>query len=323
MDFKTFCAGPDDNDRRLDKIIRKFIPDIPLSQIYKLIRKGLIKVNQKKTKEDYHVQKGDEISIADFILTNASSTQTQVQEPEFIQLPPIVFRNNHLLILNKPYDTLVQGTLNSLDKLIQKEYKSLKKEDNSLSFTPGPLHRLDRKTSGLLVFSQSLEGARWFSKNIQTHVIQKRYIAVLEGHLKESQIWTDYISKNEDSEKNFHTVLINQEKSENAKKAVTIAKPLLYGNYKNVDISLVELEIQTGKMHQIRSQSAIHGHPLFGDTAYGGQKFDSKYPDFFLQAYSLTFPKDNPLDLPQQICIEYSNELKSFLKHCDVTKIGV
>ena len=83
----------------------------------------------KKTKEDYHVQKGDEISIADFILTNASSTQTQVQEPEFIQLPPIVFRNNHLLILNKPYDTLVQGTLNSLDKLVQKEYKSLKKED--------------------------------------------------------------------------------------------------------------------------------------------------------------------------------------------------
>ena len=96
MDFKKFTAGENDSNRRLDKIIRKFIPDITLSQVYKYIRKGLIKINEKKTSAEYKVQTGDNISIAEFIFTEKESVS---KKKIFQPLPDVVFENNHILIL--------------------------------------------------------------------------------------------------------------------------------------------------------------------------------------------------------------------------------
>lgn len=314
MDFKTFTAAKNDDGRRLDKIIRIFAPDLTLSEVYKYIRKGLIKINGKKAKNDSRVNENDQIQIAAFILSsqntekNDDSAENGAEYKAPAHVKP-VFENEHLLIIDKPYDISVHGSGTSLEKEVLDYYKNSRNEA-SLSFRPGPLHRLDRKTTGLLCFSMSLEGARWFSENIKTHAIQKKYAALLEGKLTKTEIWEDKLEKDDAPSKNaFHTV----KASEDGKNALTIVTPAAHGVFNNREVTLAVLDIKTGRTHQIRSQSALHHHPLAGDTAYGGAVIKNSKKDFYLQAFSLTFP-ENPVGLPQEVKIELSDDFKSILK---------
>lgn len=335
MDFLEFTAGIDDNDRRIDKVLRKFIKNEPLSSIYKYLRKKLVKINNKSISQDYRVKNGDVIQIASFIIENIKQNELENTQnnKKSINLQTkdfdldVVFQNEHLLIINKPYNVLVHGDNNSLDKQIQNFYKKSKSQNQeSLSFIPGPLHRLDKKTTGLLTFSWSLQGARWFSENIKNHTIQKKYIAVVQGNLTKTEKWEDYILKKEDNNnKNFHTVTVkskitdykNNIKNENIKNAITEITPLKHGKYKNQDVTLVNLIIKTGRMHQIRAQASLHGFPLLGDTAYGGKKLENFEQDFFLHAEKLMFPSENPFNLPKQIDAQLP---KDFLAFIDLVK---
>ena len=310
MDFLEFNAGIDDNDRRIDKVLRNFIKDVPLSSIYKYIRKNLIKINNKKTTQDYRVKTGDIISIAAFIINDFSENQSEsnnLQKNEETTLKKdleIVFQNEDILILNKPYDVLVHGSDNSLDKQVENYYKKINQnKSKSLSFTPGPLHRLDRKTTGLLSFSLSLNGARWFSENIKNHTIQKKYVSVVQNILLHQEEWIDYIEKKSDKDNSkFHKVEVSKLKeNDEQKKCITKITPVKYGKYKNKDITFVEIEIKTGRMHQIRAQASLHNHPLLGDTAYGGLKLEDFSQDFFLHAKELIFPSENPINLPKTV----------------------
>ena len=157
VEFKTFTAGKDDEGRRLDRVIRIFAPELSLSEIYKFIRKGLIKVNKKKAERGQKLSNGDEISIAGFVFSSSEKEKQEIKKEE--ETPPekiqkesqknleldIVFQNEHILILNKPFDVSVHSSADSLDKKVRSFYENQKKS-TSLSFRPGPLHRLDRKT---------------------------------------------------------------------------------------------------------------------------------------------------------------------------------
>lgn len=301
MDFIEFTAGLDDNERRLDKVLRNFINNTQLSSIYKYIRKNLIRVNNKKVSQDYHVKTGDVISIASFIINQnqekSTDLQTTLQATSQNQNLNIILQTEDLLFINKPYDVLVHGSKDSLDKQVLTYYKTniLKNTNQSLSFTPGPLHRLDKKTTGILAFSLSLNGARWFSENIKNHSIKKYYLSIIQGKLNNKTIWEDFIEKDENQKsKNFHTVNASTNKTENKyqKNAITIIEPIKYGSFKNIEITLVKIEIKTGRTHQIRAQAALHNHPLLGDTAYNGIKIDQNQ-DFFLHAQTLILPKTN------------------------------
>lgn len=320
MDFKTFTAAKNDNDRRLDKIIRIFAPELSLSQVYKYIRKGLIKINGKKAKNDSHVMENDQIQIAAFIL-NAEKTDDEgaasVASYKATPRLKVVFENQHLLIIDKDYDVSVHGNDSSLEKEVCEYYKSTRK-DASLSFRPGPLHRLDRKTTGLLCFSMSLEGARWFSKNIQTHAVQKKYAALLEGNLAKKEDWEDRLEKEEGNQKAFHRV----KASEEGKKAFTTVTPVAHGVFNNREVTLAVMDIKTGRTHQIRSQAALHKHPLLGDTAYGGKAIKNAERDFYLQAFSLTFP-ENPIGLADEIKIPLAEAFKSILKECNINDFEI
>ncbi|MCQ2572713.1 MAG: RluA family pseudouridine synthase [Treponema sp.] len=308
MDFDSFSLGQDDIDRRLDKIIRRFLPDRSLSEVYGLIRKGLIKINGKKTKENYHIQNGDTLGVASFLILKTDSNKIKrspendnQHEKKIIENieKNIVFRNEHLLIINKPYDIKVHGDNESLESQVKIWYQN-KMQNDSLSFRPGPLHRLDKKTTGLLVFSLSSFGARWFTENIENHVISKNYLGLSEGKISElgqKQRWEDKLSKNE-GQNNFRTV---KKDDLNGKTAITNAIPLKYGKYKNKDITLTRFEIETGRTHQIRCQSFLHGFPLLGDTAYKGSPLSGESRDFYLHAWKLIFPKNNPLNIPEEI----------------------
>ena len=313
MLFTEITAGPDDNDRRLDRILRKFMNADALSGIYSSIRKGLVKVNGKKAEAGMHVHEGDIIKIADFLIhgTNQNArTDAASEQPVLQKLPEILSETEDILILNKPYDSTVQGFKNSLNITVEAYYKS-KQKSSSISFVPGPLHRLDRKTSGALAFSMSLKGARWFSEAIKEHVIKKEYLGIVQGNLTSKEKWTDRIKNEFDEAKAFQTVNI-EENAEDAKTAVTSVFPLGYGKYKNIEYTLVRFAIETGRKHQIRSQSSHHGFPLLGDTAYGGTKIPEA--EYFLHAYRLYVPKDNPLGLQEVITAPVPKLFENFLK---------
>jgi len=315
MDFSEFTAGENDNNRRLDKVIRNFIPELPLTEIYKLLRKGLIKVNSKKSDQAYKVCTGDIIKIPDFALNK--SKESNQSADDLPPLPEIVFENQHILILNKPYDMLVHGDKTSLDEIVKAYYKNTK-QDCSLSFKPGPLHRIDRKTTGLIAFSMSLEGAQWFSENIKNHTIQKKYYGIIEGHLDKKEIWEDFITRNEEENESFHKVTASKKEEENSKSAHTEVIPVINSIYKNNPVALVEFDIKTGRTHQIRSQSQLHNHSLLGDTAYGGKKISGLKQDHYLQSHEFIFPKNNPIGLPEKVTINVNPLFKEIIKEIEI-----
>ncbi len=300
--------------------------DKSLGEIYKLLRKGLIKVNKKNVKPDLHIKNGDLISIAQFLYDdNPDNSKKTAEIKDFRPSFNIIFENNDLLIIDKPYGRTVHGSENETSASLAEEVSKLyfagqnEKADKSLSFRPGPLHRLDRNTSGLLVFSKSLEGARWFSEGIKNHTISKKYYGLAEGKLKEREIWEDKLSDSEITENGYHTVSEN----ENGSLAQTSASPLAYGSLSGKPVTLVEYSIKTGRKHQIRVQSMLHGHPLAGDLVYGGNKNEKLKREYYLQAYSLSFPPDNPLSLPPEIKMKLSEDFLQILQYCEIENPGL
>lgn len=341
MDFLDFTADENDAGRRIDKIVRRLMPDHSLGMIYKYFRKGLVRKNKGKTIPESKIVAGDIINIAAFLLnsdSNSSSAQPQQpqQQPVLQQLPslgPDLFLNQHVRIINKPYDLPVQGGKNislSLDKIICQEYLQMQQEKGipaSLSFRPGPLHRLDRKTTGVLVFSQSLLGAQWFSQAMQEHSICKEYLALVEGSLQKEQLWQEEIAR-----QSQHTPqgFVQSHISSQGKKAHTIARPLAWGSYFGKPVTLLHLEISTGRTHQIRLHCSHHGFPLLGDTAYGGHAITSSNTkhktggrssqtqghgeqEFFLHAWKMRFPPENPLQLPSFVQAPLSENFRNML----------
>lgn len=320
MDFTDFTAGKNDNDRRLDKILRFFIKDASLSEIYKAIRKGLVKINKKKCKPETHIFEGDIISIASILLTKTSGAQTKEINPatsSSSQLD-IIFENDNLLVINKPYNVNVHGDSDSLDKIVL-DYYNCKNKSNSLGFVPGPLHRLDKKTTGLLAFSFSLEGARWFTENIKNHSITKIYYSILEGEISKDEVWEDTITNKNQEVKGFHKVTAAETKLDSdSKSAVTKVYPICTGKYKGMVITFVKIHILTGRKHQIRAQSALHKHPLLGDTVYGGKEINGQ--GHFLHAGKLNIP-ENSLGIPSELNAALPDSFVKFLNSCGITKI--
>lgn len=319
MDFLDFTADENDAGRRIDKIVRRLMPDHTLGMIYKYFRKGLVRKNTGKTSPEVKVMVGDTINIAAFLLKKDSTPcpqQPPIQQ-QSLSLAPDLFLNQHIRIINKPYDIPVQGGKNislSLDKIICQEYLQMQQEKGippSLSFRPGPLHRLDRKTTGVLAFSQSLLGAQWFSQAMQEHLVKKEYLALVEGNLRKEQVWQEEIARQGYTKSNGFVL---SEIRGDGRKAHTIAHPLAWGSYKGKSITLLHLKISTGRTHQIRLHCSHHGFPLLGDSAYGGSSMQEKLQqDFFLHAWKMRLPSDNPLQLPSLVEAPLSEKFRNML----------
>jgi 23S rRNA pseudouridine955/2504/2580 synthase len=278
MDFTRLTAGPDDADRRLDVVLRRILPpEVGLSRIYKALRCGLIKVDGKSAAPATRLQSGNELSVASILVPG-----TKIHVQRLSGTFSVIFENDHLCVLNKPAGVSSQAK-ELRDFLASREDRN---RAPSLAFTGAPLHRLDRETTGVLVCSRSIEGARWFSAALKGHLIGKTYLGIAEGHLNAAARWEDALES------------VDGGKSGGAKIAVTTAAPLSHGTFQGKAVTLVSFAISTGRRHQIRAQCQIHGAPLLGDTAYGGSRY---HVHFFLHALCVTFPPDNPLSLPETV----------------------
>jgi 23S rRNA pseudouridine955/2504/2580 synthase len=281
-------TGENDKDRRLDRILRKALPDYPLPLIHKLLRQKKVLVNGKPGKADDRLDIGIKILIQkEFTRTAKQRFEGSTEEEKEVNLSElnILWENQDLIAVNKPVGLSVHGT-DSLDSIVQSYLAD--KLPPSLSFKPGPLHRLDKPSSGIVVFSKSLEGARLFTSLMRERKIRKTYLALVEGKIEKEEIWQDELTRDKEKKKTFIA-----KKSGTGKDAITKITPLSFKD----GYTLIKAEIETGRTHQIRAQAAAHGHPLVGDIKYGAKKIRNKEleiknknkVDIFLHAWKLEF----------------------------------
>ena len=176
----------------------------------------------------------------------------------------------------------------------------------SLSFKPGPLHRLDRPSSGIVAFSTNLEGARLFSSLMRERKIKKSYLALVTGTIEKAELWADDLVRDREMKKTFIGRPSPDGIGAEGKTALTKVVPLL----KSPACTLILAEIETGRTHQIRAQAAAHGHPLLGDKKYSGSAQKNQYSagGFLLHAWRMEFGEGTPFPpvieapLPERFC---------------------
>ncbi|WP_194189814.1 RluA family pseudouridine synthase [Clostridium chrysemydis] len=267
--------------QRLDKFLRKLLKDVPLSAIFKALRKGDIRVNGKKQKEKYALEIDDVVEIR-YIQSKAKSEKKE----NFIKVDPksikIVFEDENVLIVEKWPGVLVHPDAKGKEATLTDyvlSYLNAKGDyipENEVTFTPAPCNRLDRNTSGMVIFGKNFESLRELNSIIRENEVKKYYLALVKGRVKDGMM-KGYIKKNEDA--NISKIYDKQipESKEIKMEVKTIES---CGSF-----SLIEVNLITGRSHQIRAHMAHVGNPIIGDSKYGDRKLNS----FFDNKYGLTF----------------------------------
>lgn len=297
---KIFFICEDDSGRRLDRVVRKFLENIPLSGIYSAIRQGKIKINGKKQKGSYLTKKDDEILIDRSLFDPVQSADDNVlkasnkkKESKPLLKPDIILKTDDLLFINKRSGEVIHGEKSLCEAVL----KYFPPKEKSLSFKAGALHRLDKDTSGILTFSQSLKGAQLFSKALRQDKISKIYLGITEG---------------KPSLKEFRNKI-------DGKECLSLVNVIEFSKQEN--LSLVLFNLITGRKHQIRIQCAQFGTPLLNDKKHNPKqkKISPAFSKmvsgtYFLHAYKLIF-KESLLDgLPLEITAPLPDRFKTVIK---------
>lgn len=273
---KKYIIGPDDSGRRLDRILRAFCADVPLSGVYRMLRDGDVRIAGKKVDGSYRTKSGDSLEIR---LPDGDSHDAPPAPPSTADRDAAsAFRRMLLLetpdiaVVNKPRGMLTHGQ-GGVDEAARAYYAD--RAGASLAFVPAPLHRLDRNTSGALAVSASLRGAVAFSAALQSGAVRKTYLALLGGDMAAGETWIDELAR--DSDSGISRV------DASGKRAEARAEPLLRsGGY-----TLASIVLGTGRTHQIRAQATARGYALAGDLKYGGRPLAGGY---VLHCASLSLP---------------------------------
>ena len=297
---KIFFICEDDSGRRLDRVVRKFLENIPLSGIYSAIRQGKIKINGKKQKGSYLTKKDDEILIDRSLFDPVQSADDNVlkasnkkKESKPLLKPDIILKTDDLLFINKRSGEVIHGEKSLCEAVL----KYFPPKEKSLSFKGGALHRLDKDTSGILTFSQSLKGAQLFSKALRQDKISKIYLGITEG---------------KPSLKEFRNKI-------DGKECLSLVNVIEFSKQKN--LSLVLFNLITGRKHQIRIQCAQFGTPLLNDKKHNPKqkKISPAFSKivsgtYFLHAYKLIFKESLLDDLPLEITAPLPDRFKTVIK---------
>ncbi|MGL4991021.1 MAG: RluA family pseudouridine synthase [Sarcina sp.] len=274
--------GLNEAGQRLDKFLRKLLKDVPLSTIFKGLRKGDIRVNGKKQKENYSLVEGDLVTIK-YIQSDArkDSKKKNFQTVDASQLR-VIYEDDNMALVEKWPGVLVHADKKGGEPTLNDYVLSylFKKGDyvpeNEITFTPAPCNRLDRNTSGIVFFGKNFESLKLLNELIREREVKKYYCALVKGKIKEGK-YEAYITKDEGANKS-QVFYDNKPNTKKIAMDVTVLET-------NGAFSLLEIELITGRSHQLRAHLAFLGNPIIGDSKYGDKKLNS----FFENKFGLTY----------------------------------
>jgi len=275
-----------EENQRLDRFLRKYLKNASLSYIYKAIRKD-IKVNGRRGKEDQILYEGDEVSLY-MKEEEIEGFQKKKDRPQGKRQFRIAYEDENVLVVEKPFGLLTHGDITEKKNTLANQVMGYLIEEGKYSprtertFVPSPVNRLDRNTTGLVIFGKNAASLAALNKMIRERTaIKKYYWTIVAGEMKEPLILRDFMEK--DGLTNTVTVKANKEDFAKGKVMETIARPLAV----NRGYTLVEVELITGRTHQIRAHLAKEGFPVIGDPKYGRASVNKVMWDKFQLATQL------------------------------------
>ncbi|HJN37268.1 MAG TPA: RluA family pseudouridine synthase [Gammaproteobacteria bacterium] len=263
-----YKVGLDRQGQRVDNALMAFNRSIPKGLIYRSIRKGAVRVNDSKVKQEYRLQEGD---ILRYPIWSADSKDNEVvlnQALLTLIANSVLYQDDNVLVLNKPQGVVCQK--GSKSPVCLQDYLSEIYPGVSWHLT----HRLDKDTSGVLVLAKNVASARWVSGQFLKGAVKKRYWALVDGIWRKQgwhKVSFPILKKNNQA----YAIISDQ-----GKEAVSYFRVLK----KSSESSLMEVRIDTGRTHQIRVHANHIGYPLLGDKKYYSSSPQSFY---FLHARSL------------------------------------
>lgn len=303
--MRSLTIGENDRDQRLDRFINKYLPSAPKSWVQKMIRKKRIKVNKKRAQPGQTLKLGDQVNfyIYDEVLAPFEASREGYES----KIPlSIVFENDDLAIIDKPAGVLSHAASakdyghNIVDAFVS---YLIKKGDYrprwEHSFTPALANRLDYNTPGLLIGLKSHQAAVQVNQAIQDQAIGRYYRCYCSGRIDRDQKIDLALTKQGQTMKGAQPG--------QGQEALTLIHPLDHGEgWTYLDVQLV-----TGRYHQIRAHLQAIGHPILGDRRYGKEGAGSKFHHQLLLSYRLTFPAMPDLGLEKGLDV-ISKQLKDF-----------
>ena len=262
-------------EKRIDTYLADYMQEFSRSKIQAEIKKGSVLVNSKSVKPSYIIKEGDVIEFT-------PSAPLKI-EPENVPLE-IVYEDENMLVVNKPSGMLTHPTLQEMsgtlvNALLYKYGGNL--SDINGEFRRGILHRLDRNTSGLLMIAKNNNTHEFLVNKMKNKEITKKYLAIVKGVIEQDNFEINKpIGRNPNQP---HKMAV----TENGKESISIVKVLRRFS----DATLIEVQLITGRTHQIRVHLMSIGHPVYNDTLYGFGKMKIKTQEQVMKSYKMSFPR--------------------------------
>ena len=285
MEIFEYIVDSETEGMRIDRYLKKKFKNEPLSKIFQALRKGDVKVEGKKVKENYRLSLNEKISVKYLKAENSSDENRNYRKNKIEKKildkykKSVIFENEDFFIVNKEGNIPMHkgtGHKYGLSEIFKEIYNS-----ENINFA----NRLDYETSGLVIGCKTLKFLRYISEKIRNNEVQKRYIAVVHGIIeKEKFTIENYLTVRENG------VSITENKIQ-GKKSITEFRCIerkKSKNNKNIGQTILDINLVTGRKHQIRAQISNYGYPIIGDRKYG---INDKNDSLHLCCYYIAFDK--------------------------------
>jgi len=292
--------SPDLAGQRIDNFLLTRLKGAPRSLIYRILRRGEVRVNKGRVKPDYRLQAGDMLRIPPVRLTPRTTPAPAARVLQQLQAA-IIYEDSRILVLNKPSGLAVHGG-SGVEYGVIEGLRALRPKAPYLEL----VHRLDRDTSGCLLIAKKRSALRRLHQQLRDHQVDKRYLALVKGKWHGKTRTVDAPLRKNVLRSGERVVRV----ADDGKAARSVIRPVGRGT----GVTLVEIRLETGRTHQARVHCASIGHPIVADDKYGDAEFNRQMKThglkrLFLHARSLSFSLSDD-EVALQITAPLPDELK-------------